>query len=225
MMQKIRNTKGTIGDNKGFTLVEMALVLIIIGIIIGAVVKGKDLVRGAEQKRIYSKYLNEWRLAYLNFYDRTGKILGDTWDLNAQPAAAAGQDGQADTAEGTNAAAPTDNGRYDLNDGPAAGTAYMGLSQVGLNAPVTNISGIPWQYKYVDSGGNAHFLDIAFEWSGTYNYMMINNIPYELAIAIDTMVDGEANGQAGDFLNGDGTSAWATTPTVEVDDVRWRMNF
>ncbi|NNG01461.1 MAG: prepilin-type N-terminal cleavage/methylation domain-containing protein, partial [Desulfobacteraceae bacterium] len=31
-------------ENKGFTLVEMAIVLILIGIIIGAVVKGKDLV-------------------------------------------------------------------------------------------------------------------------------------------------------------------------------------
>ncbi|MEJ2039835.1 MAG: prepilin-type N-terminal cleavage/methylation domain-containing protein, partial [Desulfosarcinaceae bacterium] len=69
MMQSIRKAMKRTGDNKGFTLVEMALVLIIIGIIIGAVVKGKDLVRSAEQKRIYAKFLNEWRLAYLNFYD------------------------------------------------------------------------------------------------------------------------------------------------------------
>ncbi|HBN26850.1 MAG TPA: hypothetical protein DD405_05225, partial [Desulfobacteraceae bacterium] len=38
-------------DTRGFTLIEMAIVLIIIG----AVVKGKDLVRGAEQKKIYTK--------------------------------------------------------------------------------------------------------------------------------------------------------------------------
>jgi len=37
----------------------MAIVLIIIG----AVVKGKDLVRGAEQKKIYTKYINSWRIA------------------------------------------------------------------------------------------------------------------------------------------------------------------
>ena len=99
MMQKIRQSMGKLGDNQGFTLVEMALVLIIIGIIIGAIVKGKDLVRSAEQKKIYSKFVNEWRMAYLNFYDRTGKILGDTFD-GTNP----GQDGEADTAGGDNSA-------------------------------------------------------------------------------------------------------------------------
>jgi hypothetical protein len=200
----------------------MAVVLIIIGVIIGAIIKGKSLIRGAEQKKIYTKFINEWRINYLNFYDRTGKILGDTWDASlAVPAA--GQDGQADTAEGTSSATPTDDGRDDLFDGPGAGSAYMGMTQLGLEAPVTNTSD-SWQYKYVDSDGNAHFLDIAFEWSGTYNYMMINNVPAELAIALDTMIDGEANGSNGDFLNGAG-GAWPTTASTEADDVRWKMQF
>ena len=209
-------------DNRGFTLVEMAVVLIIIGVIIGAIIKGKSLVRGAEQKKIYTKFLNEWRISYLNFYDRTGKILGDTWDASlATPAA--GQDGQADTAEGSNAAAPTDPGRDDLFDGPGAGTAYMGMTQLGLEAPTTNTPD-NWQYKYVDSDGNAHFLDIAFEWSGTYNYMMINNVPAELAIALDTMIDGQASGTAGDFIYGAG-APWPTTASTEADDIRWKMQF
>lgn len=214
-----RGGKGLLSTNRGFTLIEMAIVLIIIGIIIGAVIKGKDLVRGAEQKKIYTKYLNEWRTAYLNFYDRTGNILGDMYDAAN---AAQGQDGQADTAPGGEAA-PTDAGRDDLKDGPAAGSAYMGMDQVGLEVPTTNVSD-EWQYKYVDSAGTAHFLDIAFEWSGTYNYMMINNVPAELALAFDTMIDGSADGTAGDFLSGAG-AAWPTTATTEVDDVRWKMNF
>ena len=110
MMQRIRNAMEKLKEEKGFTLVEMALVLIIIGIIIGAIVKGKDLVRGAEQKRIYSKFLNGWRLAYLNFYDRTGKILGDQHDGTAE-----GQDGQADTED--NGGGPDDDGRGELVTG------------------------------------------------------------------------------------------------------------
>ena len=210
-------------DNRGFTLVEMAVVLIIIGVIIGAIIKGKSLVRGAEQKKIYTKFINEWRISYLNFYDRTGKILGDTWDASlATPAA--GQDGQADTAAGA-AGGPTDAGRSDLFDGPAAGTAYMGMTGLGLEAPTTNTPN-NWQYKYVDSTGTAHFLDIAFVWDGVnnYNYMMINNVPAELAIALDTMIDGSASGTAGDFIYGAG-AAWPTTASTEADDIRWKMQF
>ena len=64
-------------DNRGFTLIEMAIVLIIIGIIIGAIVKGKDIVKGAEQKKLYTKFVNAWSLTFNNYYDRTGWILGD----------------------------------------------------------------------------------------------------------------------------------------------------
>ncbi len=43
-----------LSSQKGFTLVEMAIVLIIIGIIIGAIVKGKDVIKSGEQKKLYS---------------------------------------------------------------------------------------------------------------------------------------------------------------------------
>ncbi len=154
-------------------------------------------------------------MSYLTFYDRTGRVLGDTWD---DTAAAIGQDGQADTAAGTNGATPTNAGRDDLFDG---GAGYMGLNQVGLNPPVTNTPD-NWQYRYSDSVGNNHLIEVAFEWSGTYNYMEINNIPAELAIVLDTMIDGLADGTAGDFLSGAGV-AWLTTPTTEIDGVRWKM--
>jgi len=228
MIHKTRRMLGQLRQNKGFTLVEMALVLIIIGIIIGAIVKGNDLVRSAEQKRIYTKFLGDWRLAYLNFYDRTGKILGDTYTTNAP--VGPGQDGQADTSAGASAGPPTDAGRADLSDGDAAAPpVYLGLSQVGLNTPTTNVPGLPYRYRYVDSQGTAHLMDVAFAWDGVtnYNYMMINNIPAELAMAIDTMIDGEADGTTGDFINGVGGAGneWNANPVADETDVRWRMQF
>ena len=77
MIQKFRRIPAKIRNEKGFTLIEMAIVLIIIGIIIGAVVKGKDVIKSAEQKRLYSSFVREWQTVYNNYYDRTGWILGD----------------------------------------------------------------------------------------------------------------------------------------------------
>lgn len=223
MMQKIRVALEKLKDEKGFTLVEMALVLIIIGIIIGAIVKGKDLVRGAEQKRIYSKFVNGWRLAYLNFYDRTGKLLGDFYNTAG---GAAGQDGFCDTdadGNGTVTAAEIDT----LITG--GGANYRGLSTVGLDIPVTN-SANAYEYNYVDSVGNSHTMQITFLYNNavgnTYNYMQIDQIPNELAMAMDTMIDGSADGTAatgGDFINGAGAADWGA-PTTAVT-ARWKMQF
>ena len=65
-----------IRNSKGFTLIEMAIVLVIIGIIIGAVVKGQDLVDNAKSKQFASK-LQAWQVALNTYYDRTGRYPGD----------------------------------------------------------------------------------------------------------------------------------------------------
>ena len=62
-------------NHKGFTLIEMAIVLVIIGIIIGAVVKGQDLVENAKAKQFTSK-IQAWQIALSTYYDRKGKYPG-----------------------------------------------------------------------------------------------------------------------------------------------------
>jgi hypothetical protein len=51
-------------------------VLIIIGLLLAAVVKGKDLIRSAELKKFYNGFIKQWELTFNNYYDRTGKVLG-----------------------------------------------------------------------------------------------------------------------------------------------------
>lgn len=63
-------------SNKGFTLVEMAIVLIIIGIILGAVVKGQDLITNAKSKKVTTT-VNAWSALIFAYMDRTGRFPGD----------------------------------------------------------------------------------------------------------------------------------------------------
>lgn len=63
-------------NSKGFTLVEMAVVLVIIGVIIGAVVKGQDLIVNAQAKQVTSA-VSSWRNLTYAFLDRNGRYPGD----------------------------------------------------------------------------------------------------------------------------------------------------
>jgi prepilin-type N-terminal cleavage/methylation domain-containing protein len=201
----------------GFTLIELAIVLVIIGIIIGAVMKGKDLIRGSEQKKIYAKFLNEWKMSYMNFYDRTGRILGDT-----------NLDRRADTNPDRQGSPPSDKGRQALVDGDTLrGTPrYYGLQQAGLKPPATNTDKA-WAYQYTDSQGSAHELTVAFDFDErkNYNYLRISGIPNELCLAVDTMVDGTADGGKGEFLaDGPDGKAWGANPSAAAT-ARWKMDF
>jgi hypothetical protein len=202
----------------------MAVVLIIIGIIIGAVVKGKDLIRSAEQKKIYTKYLNAWRTGYANFYDRTGKRLGDFYDASIS---AEGQDGKADTDRDHDGNISDMERRY-LKTGDPLGTDFRGLDDVGLSAPSTN-NGNCFEYTYTDKQGSGHTLSVAFKYDRTdkYNYMWIDGIPNELGMALDTIIDNQADGTLGDFLcfnDFDTVNQDWGEPSAQVS-ARWKMDF
>jgi len=63
-------------SKRGFTLVELAIVLVIIGIILGAVLKGQELINNAKMKRAYNQY-REVLAGVYTYYDRYGKYPGD----------------------------------------------------------------------------------------------------------------------------------------------------
>ncbi len=63
-------------DERGFTLVEIAIVLVIIGLLLGGVLKGQALVQQARVKNIIST-IDGLRAATMGFYDRYGQLPGD----------------------------------------------------------------------------------------------------------------------------------------------------
>ena len=173
-------------NNKGFTLIEMAIVLIIIGIIIGAVVKGKDVIRSAEQKKLYTKYINAWEMAYNTYYDRTGWVLGDT-------------------------ATDDNSGARDGHCDPTATCSNLvnQLEKVGIDAPAQGSAGSECQRKYTDSQGRNYDLTIVLDYRATGtcatgNFIRIrsatNGIATELGMAWDRIIDGQRDGTEGDML-------------------------
>ncbi len=64
-------------NSKGFTLVEMAVVLVIIGIILGAVIKGNDLIENAKVKGVIQA-VSKWEVPIMTYYDKKGYFPGDT---------------------------------------------------------------------------------------------------------------------------------------------------
>ena len=68
--------KERLKNAKGFTLIELAIVLVIIGIILGAVLKGQELINNAKAERVVNDSRGLVALAY-TFYDRYGRFPGD----------------------------------------------------------------------------------------------------------------------------------------------------
>jgi prepilin-type N-terminal cleavage/methylation domain-containing protein len=215
MLRKMKLPQVKLGNEKGFTLIEMAIVLIIIGIIIGAVAKGKDVMKNAEQKRLYSTFVREWQVAYNNYYDRTGWILGD--DVDAVNTTRNGQCGNATTA-------------------PAASLDSQ-LQNVGLKAPAQGPTGLSTVRTYTDSNGNQYTLTLAFDYNSAIgNFIRLsgpNGVPIDFGLTLDRIIDGTANGTAGDLQYdananpGNGRTAWpsAATPAPNVSNIYLLLDF
>jgi prepilin-type N-terminal cleavage/methylation domain-containing protein len=85
-MERMQTIKNSFKNNKGFTLVEIGIVLVIIGIILGAVLKGKDLISGARFKK-FTQATHLWTLSTYNYLDRFGRFPGDATNTGIIPVA------------------------------------------------------------------------------------------------------------------------------------------
>lgn len=63
--------------NKAFTLVELAIVIVIIGLLVGGVLQGQELIE-ASKRNAQIKQFSEYRAAVMTFYAKYNSMPGDT---------------------------------------------------------------------------------------------------------------------------------------------------
>lgn len=213
----------------GFTLVEMAIVLAVIGLIIGAIAIGKDVQRNAEYTKVKNKFVDQWEQAYNQYYMRTGVVVGDS---QVQPrimvngvnyAAGAGLAISGGNMTGVTGPTPI----CDKASAPNLTTVATNLtlralfSQVGVRMPPGRAEGFEDRYVYLDTNGNPQEIQVCFQWNnpaapaGSGNVMVIAGLTPDLARMLDQMIDGKSDAQEGRFRQQAIVNGTANAPGVQ----------
>ncbi|MBK3331627.1 prepilin-type N-terminal cleavage/methylation domain-containing protein [Persephonella atlantica] len=173
---------------RGFTLVELAIVLVIIGIILGAVLKGRELINNAKAKRTLND-LKGFEVLALTFYDRYGRLPGD-----------GDRDGLFD---GNNLNWNLDN-NYDDNPSNQFLTSANGDPDAPLaeleRARLVPVTPHRVLARHPFNGG---FFYMAHDINGDGardNLILVEHIPCYAAKVIDTAIDGTINATQGKII-------------------------
>lgn len=126
----------------GFTLVELAIVLVIIGLIVGGVLVGQDLIKAAEI-RATTTDLERYNAAANTFRNKYNGIPGDLLSARATQFGLESRDGAAANGDG--------NG---LVEGCAAATVDLGCETAMFWTDLTVASLIPDAFTTYASGGS-----------------------------------------------------------------------
>ena len=204
---------------RGYTLMEIVLVMAVIGLIMGGLSIGREVLREAEFSRIHNKFLLPWKQAYDLYYQRTGVVVGD--NQVAPTLMVSGYEAIFDNSNGNAAGIPSNyrntgrrichGGGYAANSIGAGDPSLSTLNlhalfdRVGIRMPPGRAEGQEDRYAYKDSNGNPVELQVCFQWnpdrtiSGAGNVMVIRGLTPDLARKLDQMIDGKPDALEGRF--------------------------
>lgn len=195
---------------QGFTLIEIAIVLVIIGLLVGGVLQGQQLIENSRVKQAV-KDINGTSIAMLAYQDRYGALPGDDGpqaDLTARGASwgagiAGSNNGRLEARRGNtfNGNDETDNFWRQLR---AAGFISGDPVEAGQLAPPRN----PW-------GGRLGITVEAVHGGLAGTKACLSEVPGSAAIAIDNQLDDGA-GDTGRVRGSLGVAGANTAPTTAV---------
>jgi prepilin-type N-terminal cleavage/methylation domain-containing protein len=237
-------------NQRGFTLVEMAIVLVIIGLILGAVAIGKDAVRNAEYQKVGNKFVYEWKKSYDEAYQRSGVQIGDsqvapTGMINGNETLIGGLPAASGNLTGALPGLPTSytntglricHGQGYAKDAVGAGDPDLAtqdlrplIQRIGIRMPPGRGEGKEDRYLYTDTNGNAAEIEVCFQWnppgtiSGAGNVMVVRGLTPDLARFIDQMIDGKPDALEGRFRQQDNRQNTAE-PSSQQPGHEWEAN-
>jgi prepilin-type N-terminal cleavage/methylation domain-containing protein len=195
----------------GFTLIEIAIVLVIIGLLLGGVLKGQELITSARVRNLISQQ-DGVKAAYFGFLDRYRALPGD------YSAAKANINGASTDGNG--------NGQIEASATVSSGTVeeeilvWEHLSHAGFMtgaykfaATYTPASGVPNPYgSYLVMRFDGKYSDPASPVPTRHNLKTGAQVPADLLAEIDRKVD-DGNPSAGAFRASD-HNATGTAPTM-----------
>jgi len=205
---------------KGFTLVEIAVVLVIIGLLLGGVLKGQELISSARVRNLADQQ-SGIQAAYFGFQDRYRAVPGDMPKANAEEAIG--------VTINTDASATDGNGRLEEPAGanwPELNGVWEHLSKAGF---------IKGSYNGSDSAPEAGNADVSplnvfsspvvmarhdgYAGNSTDRLLlhMGQNVPADIARELDTKLD-DGRPETGILRNATSSGSPTGSPHLSGED-------
>jgi prepilin-type N-terminal cleavage/methylation domain-containing protein len=236
-------------SQQGFTLVELSIVLAVIGLIIGAIAVAKDVQRNAEYTKVSNKFLMQWKMAYDQYYQRTGTVVGDcqqapTFMVNGSETSVSSQNACTRTGGGgagipenfTDTGLKICEGQGYTVDQVGSGDSALAtqslrtiMTRHGVRLPPGRGEAHEDRYVYQDSNGNATEIQVCFQWnpagtaSGAGNVMVIRGLTPDVARYLDQIIDGKPDSREGRFRIQNRTAHTATAD-ANSPGTAWEAN-
>lgn len=205
-------------NQKGFTLLELAIVLVIIGIILGAILKGQELINNAKAKRLLNDTKGLATLQY-TFYDRYGRFAGDCDNNGAIDYSPPDSADTPDKFTTTKYEFCYDSTNPTPKNDPNPQWEELGKAQLVSFTNAREVARNPYNGAlYAASVTDANNVNVS------YNVIVATQVPCYAAKVVDQAIDGSIDANNGNvrILNGttygDGTSdaTWGCTSEQQL---------